>query len=82
MESRSNYRKVIDLSKYFNDARKLSYVYINEKSMSHIVHLKERISNVFKIPGEFHLVTVVAGTEIYLPPNEDIRIIEEDEVIQ
>ncbi|KAF7988830.1 hypothetical protein HCN44_007140 [Aphidius gifuensis] len=79
MESRSNYRILIDLSNYYDDARRLSCVFTDDKTISHIIHLKQRISKVFKIPGEFYLV---AGQEVYLPLNEDIRIIKENEIIQ
>lgn len=79
MESRSNFRILIDLSNYYDDARRLSCVFTDDKTISHIIHLKQRISKVFKIPGEFYLV---AGQEVYLPLNEDIRIIKENEIIQ
>uniref|UniRef100_A0A0C9RLV1 COIL protein n=1 Tax=Fopius arisanus TaxID=64838 RepID=A0A0C9RLV1_9HYME len=77
MENLPNYRVKVDLSEFYKDVRKLSYVYVNEKSTSHILHLHERIKKIFGITRPFYLTC----EGVYLPLNEDVRIIQGEETI-
>ncbi|XP_063972322.1 uncharacterized protein LOC135160075 [Diachasmimorpha longicaudata] len=79
MENPKNYRVKVDLAQFYEDVRKLSYVYVNEKNISHILHLHERIKQVFGITRPFYLSSCEG---VYLPMNEDVRIIQEEETIR
>ncbi|XP_015121988.1 uncharacterized protein LOC107044573 isoform X2 [Diachasma alloeum] len=79
MGNPSNYRVKVNLSQFYEDVRKLSYVYVNEKNISHILHLHERIKQVFGITRPFYLTSCEG---VYLPMNEDVRIIQGEETIR
>lgn len=74
----SRFRINIDLSRYFNDTRKLSYIHIDKTKVKRIVDLEKYIAKMFPIHGIFYLVL---NGNAYLPPNEDVVIIQPNELI-
>ncbi|CAK9821909.1 COIL [Anthophora retusa] len=76
--NRSNFRVKINLDKFYNDVRRCSWVFIDGTKILQINHMKEHIMKLFNIKEPFHLL--LNETE-YLPPNEDIRILKENETI-
>ncbi|XP_015598450.1 uncharacterized protein LOC107269280 [Cephus cinctus] len=76
--NRSSFTIVVDLTKYFTDARACSRVFVDETKVWYINHLKQHIINLFGIEEPFHLL--INKIE-YLPPTEDIRIINGNDVV-
>ncbi|XP_017882322.1 uncharacterized protein LOC108626253 [Ceratina calcarata] len=76
--SRFNFRIKIDLCKYYNDVRRYCWIFIDGTKMLQIAHLMEHITKLFSIKEPFHLLL---NETDYLPPNEDIRILKENETI-
>ncbi|XP_003706520.2 uncharacterized protein LOC100877110 [Megachile rotundata] len=76
--SRWNFRVKLDLSNFYNDVRRFSWIFIDGAKMLKVVHMKEHIAKLLNITEPFHLL--LNKTE-YLPPNEDIRIVNENETI-
>ncbi|XP_034938054.1 coilin [Chelonus insularis] len=73
-----NYRLKIDLANFYNDQRKLSYIYVDTDKITYVSGLHKKISDVFNIDRPFHLFT---DENIFLPLNEDIRIIDKNDTI-
>ncbi|XP_070161459.1 coilin [Polyergus mexicanus] len=74
-----HFRLKIDLSKFFHDARKFCWIFIDGTKIQQIFHIQQHISKLFSITEPFHLL--LNDTE-YLPPTEDVRILKENETIQ
>lgn len=72
-----NFRVRIDLSQFYNDERRMSYVYIDKDEITNVLHLQIRIQKIFGIIRPLYLVI----NNVFLPANEDIRVIKEDEVL-
>lgn len=75
---RPNFRIRLNLSKYYNDVRCFSCIFVDGTKMIEIAHIKEHITKLFDIREPFHLLL---KNTMYLPPNEDIRIVKENETI-
>ncbi|XP_031850373.2 uncharacterized protein LOC116435195 [Nomia melanderi] len=75
---RLNFRIKVDLCKFYNDVRRFCWIFVDGSRTLRISHAMEHISKLFNIKEPFHLV--LNQTE-YLPPNEDIRVLKENETI-
>ncbi|XP_012539698.2 uncharacterized protein LOC105838580 isoform X2 [Monomorium pharaonis] len=75
---RPHFRLKVDLSKFFQDARRFCWIFIDGTKIQQVIHMQEHISKLFNIAEPFHLL--LNETE-YLPPIEDIRILKENETI-
>ncbi|XP_057320393.1 uncharacterized protein LOC130664475 [Microplitis mediator] len=78
MASSTNFRLKLNLSKFYNDARKLSFVYVDTSAINNVMQLHSKIANTFGIVDSFYLIT---ENNIFLPFVEDIRIIQPNDVI-
>lgn len=78
MASRSNFRVKVDLSNYYQDARRFSWIFVDSANCWLISHIKQHIVNILGIQEPFNLL--LNGNE-YLPPTEDVRILKENEII-
>ncbi|XP_076755493.1 uncharacterized protein LOC143426161 [Xylocopa sonorina] len=76
--SRSNFRIKLDLCKFYSDVRRFCWIFIDGTKTLKVAHMKHHITGLFNIKEPFHLL--LNETE-YLPPNEDIRILKENETI-
>nr|XP_034195002.1 uncharacterized protein LOC117611173 [Osmia lignaria] len=75
---RPNFRVKLDLCKFYNDVRRYCWIFIDGTKMCNVSHMTEHIGKLLNIKEPFHLL--LNKTE-YLPPNEDIRIVKENETI-
>ncbi|XP_078044726.1 uncharacterized protein LOC144474096 isoform X1 [Augochlora pura] len=75
---RSNFRVKVDLCKFYNDVRRFCWIFVDGTKMLRIKHAVEHITKLFNIKQPFHLL--LNETE-YLPPDEDIRVLKENETI-
>ncbi|XP_076279754.1 uncharacterized protein LOC143208805 [Lasioglossum baleicum] len=75
---RSNFRIKLDLCKFYNDVRRFCWIFVDSTRMLHIAHAMDHITKLFSIKEPFHLLLNEAE---YLPPNEDIRVLKENETI-
>ncbi|XP_006616353.1 coilin-like [Apis dorsata] len=73
-----NFRVKLDLSKFYNDARRFSWIFVDSTNMFQISHLKQHITELLNINEPFHLLL---NENEYLPPSENIRILKENEII-
>ncbi|EFN78302.1 hypothetical protein EAI_04990 [Harpegnathos saltator] len=76
---RSHFRLKVDLSKFFNDARRICWIFVDLTKFQHVIHVKQHSTKIFGIREPFHLLLNDAE---YLPPMEDIRILIENETIK
>nr|XP_033326300.1 coilin-like [Megalopta genalis] len=75
---RSNFRVRVDLCKFYNDVRRFCWIFVDGTKMLRIAHAVDHITKLFNIKEPFHLL--LNETE-YLPPDEDIRVLKENETI-
>lgn len=73
-----NFRVKLDLCKFYNDARRFSWIFIDSTNMFKISHVKQHITGLLNIKEPFHLLL---NENEYLPPSENIRILKENETI-
>ncbi|KZC09675.1 PREDICTED: uncharacterized protein LOC107187793 [Dufourea novaeangliae] len=73
-----NFRIKLDLCNYYNDARRFCWIFVDSTKMLQISHVIGHITKLVNIKKPFHLML---HTTEYLPPNEDIRILKENETI-
>lgn len=76
--NRPHFRLKVDLSKFFHDARRFCWIFVDGTKIKQVIHMKQHISKLFNIEEPFHLL--LNDTE-YLPPIEDVRILKENETI-
>jgi len=75
---RSHFRLKVDLSKFFYDARRFCWVFVDGTKIQQVIHMKQHISRLFNIEEPFHLLL---NNSEYLTPIEDVRILKENETI-
>ncbi|XP_046737349.1 uncharacterized protein LOC124406055 [Diprion similis] len=73
-----NFRVKVDLSAFYDDVRRFSWVYVDKGTVTCICHLQNHITKVFDIRQPLHLLL---HTGEYLPANEDARILKENDTI-
>lgn len=76
--SETNFRVKLNLSKFYQDVRRSSWIYIDNARMLRVYHMKDHICKLFNIKEPCHLL--INDTD-YLPPNEDIRVLRASETI-
>ncbi|XP_060811711.1 uncharacterized protein LOC132904903 isoform X2 [Bombus pascuorum] len=76
--NRTNFRVKLDLCKYYNDQHRFCWIFIDSTKMIDVNDIKGHIKTLFRINEPFDLFL----NEIeYLPPNEDVRILKENETV-
>lgn len=76
--TRLNFRVKVDLSRYYHDARRSCWIFIDCTKILQISDVKQHITKLFNIPEPYYLC--LNDTD-YLPPAEDARIIKENEML-
>lgn len=76
-KTKINFRVKVDLSKFFQDIRKVSWIFVDTSRTSCIKQLKDHIAKVFDIHEPFYL----SCESTYLPCKEDVRIVQYDNLI-
>lgn len=71
----NNFRVIVDLSNFFVDFRSRVKIYVDE-NIKTIQDIENKIVTLFAIDN-FHLTS----QNDYLPPSEDVRILQQDEVL-
>jgi len=74
----THFRLNVDLSEFFDDARRTSRIFVDISKFKQIIHMMQHISNLFNIMEPFHLL--LNDTE-YLPPTEDVKVLEKNDTI-
>ena len=80
MANQTNYRIKVDLSRYYDDVRRLSCIYIDTNRLKTIDAVKQHIVHTFDIRDTESFDLLLNGNE-YLPPKENVRIVNQDDVI-
>ncbi|XP_033353633.1 uncharacterized protein LOC117235571 isoform X1 [Bombus vosnesenskii] len=76
--NRTNFRIKLDLCKYHKDLHRFCWIFIDSTKMINIKDVKTHINLLFRINEPFDLFL----NEVeYLPPNEDVRILKENETV-
>lgn len=79
MSSSTNFRVKLNLSKFYQDARKLSFIYVDTSAINNVLQLHSKIANIFAISKPFYLSS---ENNVLFPLIEDIRIVQENDVIK
>lgn len=74
----ASFRIKVDLSEYFDDCRKESYIFVKQEWAT-IKAIQGHISKLFNLLRTPLLVT---GDGIYLPPDESIQILNQSDTIK
>lgn len=73
-----DYRVKIDVSRFNDESKKLCYVYIDKNKIKKVSDLMRRIETLFSVDDEeFYLMI----DDVFLPVDEDIRIIKAEEIV-
>ncbi|XP_068969329.1 uncharacterized protein coil [Bombus flavifrons] len=76
--NRTNFRIKLDLCKYHKEMHRFCWIFIDSTKMINIKDVKGHINSLFRVNEPFDLFL----NEVeYLPPNEDIRILKENETV-
>ena len=78
---RQNFRIKIDLSKIYNDARQCSWVFVDSEKISFVKDFEVHVQNIFEINKPFHLLSKINEKLIFLPSEEDIRILQNNDLV-
>jgi len=73
-----HFRLKVDLSRFFHDARQYCWIFVDGTRVQRIDQIEQHIAKLFSILEPFHLL--LNDTD-YLPPTEDVRILEKNETI-
>ena len=73
-----NFRIKLDFCNYYNDVRRLCWIFIDCTKILQIKDMKKHIEELFGINDPFNLFL---NENEYLPPKEDIRVLKENETI-
>lgn len=76
-KTKLNFRVKVDLSKFFQDHRKTSWIFVDTSKTSCIKQLKDHIVKIFDITEPSYLLC----DSTYLPCKEDVRIVQYDNLI-
>lgn len=76
-KTRLNFRIKVDLTKFFDDHRRTSWVFVETSTILNVKHLKEHIAKLFDIKEPFYLLC----DSTYLPFKEDVRILNNDNFV-
>ncbi|KAH0560196.1 uncharacterized protein LOC123265346 [Cotesia glomerata] len=79
MSNSTNFRVKLNLSKFYQDARKLSFIYVDTSAINNVLQLHSKIANIFAITKPFYLST---ENSVLFPLIEDIRIVQENDIIK
>lgn len=74
----TSFRIKVDLSEYFVDCRKESYIFVKQEWEA-IKEIQGHISRLFNLSRNPLLVT---GDGVYLPPEESIQILNQADTIK
>lgn len=75
MSERVGFRISINLSSFYRDHRSTTRVFVN-KNMKLISDLQNHIQTIFNINSCY-----LMSDRFYLPPTEDIRILQSDDIV-
>ncbi|XP_011500480.1 PREDICTED: uncharacterized protein LOC105364288 [Ceratosolen solmsi marchali] len=78
---RKNLRVKMDFSQIFQDARQLSWVYIDSTKIFYVYQFAEHVRRIFEIKKPFHFVSKHEEMYLFLPLQEDIRILENNDTV-
>ncbi|KAG8041360.1 hypothetical protein G9C98_002348 [Cotesia typhae] len=79
MSSSTNFRVKLNLSKFYQDARKLSFIYVDTSAINNVLQLHSKIATIFAITKPFYLSS---ENNVLFPLIEDIRIVQENDIIK
>ncbi|XP_060534968.1 coilin-like [Cylas formicarius] len=75
-KSSRNFRIYLDLHSFFDDHRRAAVIFVT-KNIKTILDLQNRIALIFQIEGFYLCVT-----DRFLPPSEDVRVLETDQIVR
>ncbi|XP_003426812.1 uncharacterized protein LOC100679130 [Nasonia vitripennis] len=78
---RRDFRVKTDISRIYKDARQNSWVYIDSSKILYVSQLAEHVRKLFDIKKPFHLLSRSDETYFFLPFEEDVRILENNDTV-
>jgi hypothetical protein len=78
---RQDFRVKMDLSQIFQDARQLSWIYVDSTSILYVNQLAEHVRRLFDIKKPFHFMSKHEEMFIFLPFEEDVRVLGNNDTV-
>ncbi|KAJ8681392.1 hypothetical protein QAD02_017179 [Eretmocerus hayati] len=78
---RRDFRVKIDFSKIYFDARRFSWVFVDSSRILYVHELADHIQKLFDLEKPFHLLSKFEETHCFLPFDEDVRILENNDTV-
>ncbi|KAL7287919.1 hypothetical protein TKK_0017979 [Trichogramma kaykai] len=79
--TRHDFRVKVDLSRVFKDARRYSWIFVDSTKIFDVRHLANRVQEVFGVSQPFHLLSTHEDTNVFLPLDEDVRVLENNDTV-
>lgn len=77
----ANFRIKVDLSEYFDDCRRESYIFLKQEWES-VKQIQVHLSRLFSLPKSQCPPMLTTGEGVYLPPEESIEILNQLDTIK
>lgn len=78
---RQNFRVRTDFSRIFQDVRQHSWVFVDGTKVTYVNQLVEHIQKLFDINKPFYLLAKYDDSHVFLPFDEDVRVLENNDTI-
>ena len=78
---RQDFRIKLDNSRIFRDARQYSWVFIDSTQIFYVSQLADHVQRLFNVKRPFHFLSKFEDMCYYLPVDEDIRVLENNDTV-
>ncbi|XP_058807448.1 uncharacterized protein LOC131673454 [Phymastichus coffea] len=78
---RQDFRVKIDISRIYQDARQYSWIFIDSTKIFYVNQFVNHVRKIFNIEKPFHLLSRHEDTCFFLPFEEDIRVLENNDTV-
>lgn len=78
---RQDFRVKMDISRIYQDARQYSWVFIDSTKVFYVNQLADHVRKLFNVKEPFYLLSRHEDTCFFLPFEEDIRILENNDTV-
>lgn len=77
----ANFRIKVDLSEYFDDCRRESYIFLKQEWET-VKSIQLHLSRLFSLPKNHNPPMLTTGEGVFLPPEESIKILNQYDTIR
>ncbi|XP_014212249.1 uncharacterized protein LOC106642113 isoform X2 [Copidosoma floridanum] len=79
---RRDFRVKLDFSRVYQDSRRKSLVFVEGAKILYVRQLADHIQRLFDVPRPFHLLARSEDIYCFLPFEEDVRVLENNDTVQ